>query len=394
MTILGAAAAAFSCLFVLSFGYAQHAPHPHDVRIDVVAPTGVAEQVRHSLDAAAPGGFDVRPVATETRARQHLEHMTTSGALVEAPGGEVRLLTASAAGLPLQQAVTNALSSVAHAQGHDPQLVDVVPLPDGDRGGISSFALELGLLVPAVVGAIGFFLMGRRARIWIRVAGAVAYAVLAAALATVMLDAALGALTGAPWALFGDAVMISGAFVLTVVALHCLFGLPGTALAAGALFVVGNAINGVAVPTSMLPDVYRQIAPWVPNNAAVHLVRSDTYFDGHDQGGPLLTLTIWLAAAVLIVAATDLVHAKLRRGMPVSAQEIYATPLLANLRRRRDPARPSSQPPAVPNNAAAEVPSIPDAPPASPDSVRVEVGETSRTPAVVVTVAMSAGERQ
>jgi hypothetical protein len=137
--------------------------------------------------------------------------------------------------------------------------------------------------------------------------------VLAAALATLMLDAGLGALTGAPWALFGDAVIISGAFVVSVIALNCLFGAAGTAIAAGTLFVVGNAINGVAVPTSMLPNVYRQIAPWMPNNAAVHLVRSDVYFDGHGQGGPLLTLTIWLGAGLLIIAASDLVACRLRK---------------------------------------------------------------------------------
>lgn len=306
MVILGAAAAAFSCLFVLSFGYAQHAPRPHDVRIDVVGPANVQDHVRLMLDTALPDGFDARPVSSEAVAQQHLEHMTTSGAFVQSADGGVRLLTASADGVPLEQAVVKALVAVAHAQGVEPQVVDVVPLPEGDRAGISSFALELGLLVPAVIGAIGLLLMGRLARVWIRVAGAVAYSVLAGALAAVMLDAALGALTGAPWALFGDAVLVAGAFVLSVVALHCLFGLRGTAIAAGALFVVGNAVNGVAVPTSMLPNVYRQIAPWLPNNAAVHLVRSDVYFGGHGQGGPLLTLTIWLAAAIVIIAATDL----------------------------------------------------------------------------------------
>src|SRR5215471_11931194 len=37
MVVLGMAAGVFSCLLVLSFGYAQHSPRPHGVRIDVVA---------------------------------------------------------------------------------------------------------------------------------------------------------------------------------------------------------------------------------------------------------------------------------------------------------------------------------------------------------------------
>src|SRR5690348_16190106 len=71
MTILGAAAAVFSCLFVLSFGYAQHSPRPHDVRIDVVGPATVQSQVRHMLDAAMPGAFDVRAIATQAVAQEH-----------------------------------------------------------------------------------------------------------------------------------------------------------------------------------------------------------------------------------------------------------------------------------------------------------------------------------
>jgi hypothetical protein len=239
-------------------------------------------------------------------------------ALVAPATGAVRLLTAGAGGGPLQQAVIEALGAVAHAQARPVQLVDVVALPDGDRAGIGSFAFELGLLVPAVVGATGFFLIGRRSPIWIRVLGALTYAVLAAVLATLMLDAGLGALTGAPWALLGDAVLAAATFVLSVVALNSLFGLPGTGIAAGVLFVVGNAVNGAAIPTSMLPGGYRQVAPWLPNNAAVHLARSDLYFDGHGQGGPLLTLVIWLAAAVLVIAVSDAV----RRRRPARSRRL------------------------------------------------------------------------
>lgn len=370
MVVLGMAAGVFSALLVLSFGYAQHSPRPHGVRIDVVASAGAVEQVRRQLAAAVPGGFDVRQVSTEALARQHLQHMTTSGALANTAGGAVWVLTASAEGLPLQQAVDQALSGVARAQGRKVQLVDVVALPARDRAGLSAFALELGLLVPAVIGAIGLFLLGRRARVWIRVLGAVVYAVVAAALAVVMLDAVLGALTGSPWVLFGDAVIIAAAFVLSVAALHCLLGLQGTAIAAGALIVVGNAVNGTAVPTNMLPEVYRQVAPWMPNNAAVHLARSDLYFAGHNQGGPLLTLSIWLAAAVLIVLATDLIHVRLCRATPHRAPLIHATSLAAHLRASRN---------AVRHDARQDAESEPTTPQATtPAPLRGLVADTAR----------------
>jgi hypothetical protein len=405
MMILGLGAAVFSCLYVLSFGYAQHSPQPHDVRIDVVAAPSVTEQVRHALDTNVSGGFDVRPVSTESTAREHLRHMTTSGALVLTPGGGVRVLTASAQGLPLQSAVYRALDGVALARGVPAQHVDVVPLPDRDRFGLTSFSLELGLLVPAVVGAIVIFVLGRRARLWIRLLGALMYAVVAAALAVLMLDTWLGALTGAPWALFGDAALIGATFFLSVVALHALFGLPGTAVAAGALLVVGNAVNGVAVPTSMLPDVYRQIAPAMPNNAAVHLVRSDVYFDGNDHGAPILTLVVWLVASFLIVTLTDAVQQRRRATLLARGGEIWGVPLVGLLRsgtrRTRRTAQHQAGPEGEVASAMVHVDAGGDTDPTPTDldsrhgnedrptpavPVRIEIRETARTPAVVVTV--------
>jgi hypothetical protein len=414
MVLLGVAAALFSCLYVLSFGYAQHSPRPHDVRIDVVAPADVTDHVRQALDTTVPGGFDVRPVSTESTAREHLRHMTTSGALVLTPAGGGRVLTASAQGLPLQNAVDRALDGVALARGVPAQHVDVAPLPDGDRFGLTCFSLELGLLVPAVVGAIGIFVMGRRARLWIRLLGAVAYAVVAAALAVLVLDTWLGALTGAPWALFGDAALICATFILSVVALHAVFGLPGTAVAAGALLVVGNAVNGVAVPTSMLPDVYRQIAPAMPNNAAVHLVRSDVYFDGHDQGASILTLVVWLVAAFLLVTLTDVVQQRHRAAVQARGGEVWGVPLAGLLRSTTQRTRPTTQQQARPEaeitapmvqvDAGGDVDTTPsdldsrhgpEERPTPAVPVRIEVRETAWTPAVVVTVsgvAWAAGE--
>lgn len=334
MIALGIAAAVLSCLFVLSFGYAQHSPRPHGVRIDVVAPAGVAEQVAAALGHAAPGGFMVRPVTDVASARRRLREMRSDGALVERGSRPALVLTAGAAGVPLQQVINRALTSVASAQGRVARPVDVVPLSAHDRAGLSAFDLELGLLVPAMFAAVGLFLLGRRARLWVRVAGAAAYAVVAGAFAVVVLDAALGALTGAPWALFGDAAMVAGTLVMTIVALHCLLGLQGTAIATGALFIVGNAINGAAVPTRLLPGGYRQIAPWWPNNAAVYLVRSEQYFGGHGQSQPLTTLTVWLAAALVVIAVTDLVHLRARRAEPQRAAEIYGHSLIGSARAR------------------------------------------------------------
>jgi hypothetical protein len=43
----------------LSFGYADHDPSPHEVRVSVVAAPAVVAQVAAGLQRAEPGGFDV-----------------------------------------------------------------------------------------------------------------------------------------------------------------------------------------------------------------------------------------------------------------------------------------------------------------------------------------------
>jgi hypothetical protein len=152
--VIAVAVAAVGFILTLSFGFADHAPAPHGVRLAVAAPAGVARELTTGLAQAAPGGFTV----------------------VAAP---------SAA------AVTGSVRSL-----------DVVPLPAGDRAGLSAFVFELGLLLPSVIGSV------------------------------LALDTIYGALTGASAALIGVGFFGSLTFVAFVTACQAVTGLPGTGLAA------------------------------------------------------------------------------------------------------------------------------------------------------------------
>src|SRR3954468_3982000 len=109
MVALVVGASAFSCLLVLSFGYALHAPRPHDLRVDVVAAGPVTGRVRAALDAAAPGAFTVRAVGGAGAARQDVRHDVAAGALVVGSSGALTGYVASAAGLQVEQAVMKAI---------------------------------------------------------------------------------------------------------------------------------------------------------------------------------------------------------------------------------------------------------------------------------------------
>jgi len=214
------------------------------------------------------------------------------------------------------------------------KLLDVAPLPSGDRAGLSSFVFGLGLLIPSVIGSVGLFLVGMRLRLWWRVLAATLFALLAACGGVLAIDTVLGALTGSSGALIGIGFLGALSFVLFVAALQAVVGLPGTALAAVTFIFIGNAISGGSVPVAFLPAGFRQIAPWLPNNAIVRGVRDVIYFHGHDLAHPLLVLGLWPATAVTVLAAVDLLHLSERRRQPHNTHEVYRTSAIVHLSRR------------------------------------------------------------
>jgi hypothetical protein len=214
------------------------------------------------------------------------------------------------------------------------KLLDVAQLTSGDRSGSSSFVFSLGLLLPSVIGGVGIFLLGMRLRLWWRVAAATLFAMLAACGGVLAIDTVLGALTGAGSALIGIGFLGALSFVLFVAALQAVVGLPGTALAAFAFIFAGNAISGGPVPIAFLPDGFRQVAPWLPNNAIVRGARDVVYFHDKNLGHPLLVLGLWSAVALSVLATVDLIHLSERRRQPNNTHEIYRTSAAVHLNRR------------------------------------------------------------
>jgi hypothetical protein len=343
--VIALAAALVSFGLTLSFGFADHGPAPHDVRIAVAGPAGFARGLAAGLAQAAPGGFTVLAEPSAHAVLGAVRSQSAAGGLLAGRTGPVTIVTAGAAGASQQQAVTAALTAAATAAHRQVRPLDVAPLPASDRAGLSVFVFEIGLLLPSVIGSIGLFLLGRRFRLWWRVSGAVVFALLAAAGSVLALDTIFGALTGATEALIGIGFLGSLTFVAFVTACQAIIGLPGTGLAALAFVFVGNAVSGGTVPFAFLPGGFRQIAPWLPNGAIVSAARDVVYLPASGLGHPLLVLGIWLAGSLAAVACVDLLHLAERRRMPERKAEIYATPGTAHLRRRLARGRPTAPAP-------------------------------------------------
>jgi len=318
----------------LSFGYADHDPRPHDVRVAVTGPPALRAKLAAGLRQAAPRSFDLVSVSGSTAAIGRVRSQSAAGALIVPQHGAATIVTAGAEGLLQQQAITAALTGASHQIGRPVQPLDVAPLSTGDRSGLSSFVFGLGLVIPSVIGAVGVFLLGMRLRLWWRVAAATVFASLAACGGVLALDTVLGALNGASGALIGIGFLGALSFVLFVAALQAVVGLPGTGLAAVAFIFVGNAISGGSVPISFLPGGFREIAPWLPNSAIIRGTRDVVYFRGHDLGHPLLVLGLWLAVALALLAGVDRLHLSVRRQRPHDEHEIYRTPAVVHASRR------------------------------------------------------------
>ncbi len=331
---VAAAAALVAFILALSYGFADHDPAPHGVRLAVTAPAAVEQQLSAGLAHADPGGFTVVPAPSAAAVANDVRAQSAGGGLVAGPSGPVRIVTAGAAGLSQQQAVNAVLTAAATALHRPARPLDVAPLPAGDRAGTSVFVFELALLLPSVIGSIGLFLAGRRFRLWWRVCAAVTFALLAAGAVVLALDVIFGALTGAAAGLLGVAFLGSFTFVTFVAACQAVTGLPGTGLAALAIVFVGNAVSGGTVPFAFLPGGFRQVAPWLPDGAIVAAARHVVYLPATDLGHPLLVLGLWLAVALATVAGVDRLHLAERRRAPGREAEIYATPGAAHLRRR------------------------------------------------------------
>jgi hypothetical protein len=328
------AAALVSFILTLSYGFADHAPTPHGVRLAVAAPAGLVHELTAGLARAQPGGFTVVPAPSARAVASSVLAQSAAGGLDAGATGPVTIVTAGAAGSSQQQTITAALTAAATALHRQARSLDVAPRPAGDRAGLSVFVFELGLLIPSVIGGIGLFLLGRRFRLWWRFAGGVAFALLAACGSVLALDTIYGALTGAPAALFGIAFLGSLTFVAFVAACQAVTGLQGTGLAALAFVVIGNAVSGGTIPFAFLPDGFRQVAPWLPNGAIVSAARDVVYLPGSDLTHPLVVLGIWLAASLAVVTWVDLLHLSERRRAPDREADIYATSGTAHLRRR------------------------------------------------------------
>ena len=290
--------------FIASYVGAFHQPTPHDISVGVVAPAGQASAVTDQLNALDGSPLAAEAVTDEAAARDRLEDGTLAAAIVVDPSGtQDRLLVATARGATLTTAVEQIAQQVASEQGRTVTTTDVVPLQDGDARGLTGFYLTIGWLVGGylVASLLGVAKGARPAnprRAAIRLGAMVPYAVVSGLTGALVVDHAIGALTGHFWAVAGVGTLLVLASATVTMALQVLFGTIGIGLTVLLFVVLGNPSAGGAYQSELLPSLWRTVGQALPNGAGTTALREIVYFGGHGAAGH-----VWLIAAYAVVGA-------------------------------------------------------------------------------------------
>src|SRR5215469_3695232 len=297
-----------SLIFISSFIGALHNPHPRSAPVGIVGPPAAASRLGHALDHAVPGGYTVTSYPTMTAARNAINTRAIDAALVPGPHAQ-HLLVARAVSSALTAATTKVFTTGA-ARAHVPLTVtDIRPLHSSDPDGLSQTFFVTALLAPS-------FTFGNQLTSRIapnigphrHLAVIAIHAAIVAAVAVAVADAAIGALTGAPWGLFGIGTLLAFAVAVMGAAAARWAGGIGVAVI-GLLFIpVGIASSGVTLGPNMITPWYADLGKALPPGSALPAVLNTTYFNGNAILTPLLVLSAWALAGVIALLLVMILH--------------------------------------------------------------------------------------
>lgn len=296
--VVAVALVALQALLVPLFaGPAAHLA-PRHLPLAVAGPPPAAGALAAKLAAEQPGAFDVTVVADERAADTAIKDREVYGAIVLAPTGPA-LHVASAASPAVAALLTQAATAVGN--GATVPVRDVVPTDPKDPRGAAFAAAFLPLAVTGLLaGVLTFLLIPRRGP---RLTALLAFGVLAGFAGAAVQQYWLDVLPGAYLANAGVLALVGLAIAATVAGLGALLDRAGLALGAILVFLVGNALSGIASAPELLPRPWGAVGQLLPIGAGGTLLRSVAYFDGHGGRAAVTVLASYAIVGLLLVAA-------------------------------------------------------------------------------------------
>ncbi|MBF4583751.1 ABC transporter permease [Curtobacterium sp. VKM Ac-2865] len=292
-----------------SYSSAFGNPTPNNVHLAV---TGDADAI---VALEQQGSLDLTVVGSAGQARSAVLDRAVDGAVVlPAPGNGAGVTTyiASGGGRGLGQAVSGVGDSIAAKLQTTNTATDLAPLPEKDPVGSIEF---YAILFAGLGAALGATVFGRilgtvdtAAKFVERGIVLVLYAGLLAGLITLWINSALGAVTVGPWAVFGILWLTGVAIGGAVTGIAALGGTIAALAMTLALVILGNTSSGGPLGIHVLNDFFQTLYYVFPQGDALDLLRSVQYFDGAAVAAPIIRLSIWAGAGILLSLTAMLIR--------------------------------------------------------------------------------------
>jgi hypothetical protein len=290
-------------VMLIAFAWPAARSEPRDLPLGVAGPAPAVAQITGALRQNAPDAFETHQYADRAAAVAAIEDREVYGAIVAGPEPEV--LTASAAGPVVAQALTQLAGRLAAQQAQQsgqpaaaPKVTDVVPLPADDPRGAGLAAGALPLVLGGILAAVALTnLVAAGSR---RVVGALGFAVAGGLALTAVLQYWLGSLEGSYWTNASVVALSIAATSVAILGLEWLLGPAGLGLGAATMMLLGNPLSGLTSAPEMLPSGWGDLGQLLPPGAAGTALRSVSFFDAAGAGRPLLVLACWLAGGLLL----------------------------------------------------------------------------------------------
>jgi hypothetical protein len=297
-----------SAVFVICFIGGLHDPGPRSVPVGLVGSAAQVSRLSAALGHGAPGAFTVSRYRSVAGVTSAIGRRGIDAGLVPGPASQ-HLLVASAVSEAETNAIIKAFQAGA-ARAHVSLVVsDIRPLHPADPQGLSMLFFVIALLAPSV--AFGNQLLTRIGtnlnEFW-HLAMITFYAVTIAAVATAIADAGIGALTGAPWGIFGIGALLAFAAAAMGAATTRWAGGIGYLVLLLLFVPVGISSSGSTLGPRMITPWYADLGRALPPGTAQPAVRNVTYFGGNAIADPLLVLSAWALAGIIALALAAALH--------------------------------------------------------------------------------------
>jgi len=305
--------------FITSYIGAFHRPTPHNIEVEVVAPSSLANGLVARLNAISGEPLEARAISEETSAVAALRQDRTAAVFVpDLAKPDDTLLVASAGGAAQASAVEAVFQQAETAEHRSLEVRDLVPFQSGDGRGLSAFYLVVGWLIGGYLLATLFGIThGRPTSLRlaaVRLGATVPYAVLSGLGGALIIGPVLGALDGHFAAVAGVGALLVLAAATVAIGLQALFGTVGVGIVLIIFVVLGNPSAGGPYQASLLPAFWRVIGGALPNGAGVTTIRQITYFGAYGITTPLLIICVWMIGGVALTMVATSARSRLRAG--------------------------------------------------------------------------------